>query len=60
LWEAGITYQQMHQAASLAFLPDGTSLPSTVAGRLNLCHRVPVGVIGVIAPWNFPLFLSMR
>ena len=60
LWEAGITYQQMHQAASLAFLPDGTSLPSTVAGRLNLCHRVPVGVVGVIAPWNFPLFLAMR
>ncbi|NKI17867.1 benzaldehyde dehydrogenase [Spongiibacter sp. KMU-166] len=60
LWEAGITYQQMHQAASLAFLPDGTSFPSAVAGRLNLCQRVPVGVVGVIAPWNFPLFLSMR
>ena len=50
----------MHQAASLAFLPDGTSFPSAVAGRLNLCQRVPVGVVGVIAPWNFPLFLSMR
>lgn len=60
LWEVGITYEQMHQAASLAFLPDGTSLPSTVAGRLNLCHRVPVGVVGVISPWNFPLFLAMR
>lgn len=60
LWEAGITYQQMHQAASLAFLPDGTSFPSAVAGRLNLCQRVPVGVVGVIAPWNFPLFLAMR
>ena len=34
LWEAGITYQQMHQAASLAFLPDGTSFPSAVAGPL--------------------------
>jgi benzaldehyde dehydrogenase (NAD) len=41
-------------------LPDGTSFPSAVAGRLNLCQRVPVGVVGVIAPWNFPLFLAMR
>jgi len=60
LWEAGITYEQMHQAASLAFLPNGTLFPSTVPGRLNFAQRVPVGVVGVIAPWNFPLFLAMR
>ncbi|MDD2225747.1 benzaldehyde dehydrogenase [Tepidiphilus succinatimandens] len=60
VWEAGITYEQMHQAASLAFLPNGTLFPSQVPGRMNFVHRVPVGVVGVIAPWNFPLFLAMR
>jgi len=60
LWESGITYEQMHQAAGLAFLPNGSLFPSSIAGRLNICQRVPVGVVGVIAPWNFPLFLSMR
>lgn len=60
LWEAGITHEQMQQAASLAFLPNGTLFPSAVAGRTNIWQRVPIGVVGVIAPWNFPLFLAMR
>jgi benzaldehyde dehydrogenase (NAD) len=30
------------------------------SGRLSLCERVPVGLIGVITPWNFPLVLGMR
>jgi benzaldehyde dehydrogenase (NAD) len=60
LWEAGIAYEQMHQAAGLAYLSNGTLFPSAVPGRMNLCQRVPVGVVGVIAPWNFPLFLAMR
>ncbi|MBV2133342.1 benzaldehyde dehydrogenase [Pseudomonas sp. MAP12] len=60
LWEAGITYEQMHQAVGLASLPNGALFPSAVSGRMNLCQRVPIGVVGVIAPWNFPLFLAMR
>jgi benzaldehyde dehydrogenase (NAD) len=59
-WEVGITYEQMMQAAGLAGLPNGAMFPSNVPGRTNLQRRVPMGVVGVIAPWNFPLFLSMR
>ncbi len=59
-WEVGITYEQMIQAAGLAGLPNGAMYPSNVPGRTNLQRRVPVGVVGVIAPWNFPLFLAMR
>lgn len=60
LWEVGITCEQMQQAAGLTSLANGLVYPSTIPGRTNIWHRVPVGVIGVIAPWNFPLFLAMR
>jgi len=46
-------------AAALTLQPDGVTLPST-PGRLNLAKRVPLGVIGVISPFNFPLILSLR
>jgi len=59
-WEVGITYEQMLQAAALTGQAIGTIFPSSIPGRMNLCQRVPVGVVGVIAPWNFPLFLAMR
>lgn len=60
LWETSFTYEQMHQAAGLAYLPDGEVYPSLVPGRMNFSERAPVGVVGVISPWNFPLILSMR
>ena len=50
---------QLKAAASLALQPDGVTLPST-PGRLNVALRLPLGVIGVISPFNFPLILSMR
>jgi benzaldehyde dehydrogenase (NAD) len=28
--------------------------------RLSIARRVPLGVVGVITPWNFPLLLAMR
>jgi len=49
----------LKQAAGLILQPDGVVLPST-PGRLNMAKRVPLGVIGVISPFNFPLILSMR
>jgi benzaldehyde dehydrogenase (NAD) len=29
-------------------------------GRRSVMRRVPIGVIGVITPWNFPLVLALR
>lgn len=49
-WEVGITHEQMQQAATLAGLPNGMMFPSSVPGRTNLWQRVPLGVVGVIAP----------
>jgi benzaldehyde dehydrogenase (NAD) len=50
---------QLHVAAGLAVQPQGVVLPST-PGRLSYARRVPLGVVGVISPFNFPLILSMR
>jgi benzaldehyde dehydrogenase (NAD) len=31
-----------------------------IPGRTSMARRVPVGVVGVICPWNFPLVLPAR
>ena len=59
-WELQATYEQAHMAASMPMQPMGEIYPSNVPGRTNICHRIPVGVVGVIAPWNFPVLLAMR
>ena len=50
----------MQQAASYPFRMDGQHMDSITPGKENIAERVPVGVVGVISPWNFPLHLSMR
>ena len=46
-------------AAGMCLETQGAVLPST-PGRLSYARRVPLGVVGVISPFNFPLILSMR
>ena len=48
-----------YDAAGLTSLPYGELLP-TSAPHLSLSRRVPIGVVGVISPFNFPLILSIR
>jgi benzaldehyde dehydrogenase (NAD) len=51
---------QLDQAASLISHPLGHVLPSLTPGRTSTARRVPIGVVGVITPWNFPIVLAMR
>lgn len=46
-------------AAGMCLDTQGVVLPST-SGRLSYAKRIPLGVVGVISPFNFPLILSMR
>lgn len=39
---------------------DESEYPSEIEGKQNVVERKPAGVIGVITPWNFPLYLAMR
>ncbi len=59
-WELHATYEQLLMAAAMPMQPEGALYASAMPGRLNLCRHVPVGVVGVIAPWNFPILLAMR
>ena len=38
----------------------GRVIPNQVSGKRNLVLKQPVGVVGAISPWNFPLVLSVR
>lgn len=59
-WELHATYEQLQMAAAIPMQPDGALYPSAIPGRMNICRQVPIGVVGVIAPWNFPILLGMR
>jgi benzaldehyde dehydrogenase (NAD) len=49
----------VRQAGAMATEPQGLLLPSA-DGRLSMARRVPLGVVAVISPFNFPLVLSIR
>jgi benzaldehyde dehydrogenase (NAD) len=54
-----VASQECFEAAALASRPIGEILPSEQP-RLSLLRRVPVGVVGVISPFNAPMILSSR
>jgi benzaldehyde dehydrogenase (NAD) len=58
-FELHVAAQECYEAAALASRPAGHVLP-TEAPRLSYTRRVPVGVVGVISPFNAPLILSIR
>ncbi|UIR22008.1 benzaldehyde dehydrogenase [Streptomyces spinosirectus] len=58
-FELHVAAQECYEAAALASRPAGQVLP-TEAPRLSYTRRVPVGAVGVIAPFNAPLILSIR
>ena len=48
------------EAASFPARMQGELLPSFFPGQSSRVYREPLGVIGIISPWNFPFHLSMR
>jgi benzaldehyde dehydrogenase (NAD) len=57
--ETTVAAEESYEAAAQASHPIGEVL-RTAQPRLSLYRRVPVGVVGVISPFNFPLILSIR
>ena len=58
-FEAMLVTSELSAAASLAAQPYGQMLRS-MKPRVSIGRYVPVGVVGVISPFNFPAILSMR
>jgi benzaldehyde dehydrogenase (NAD) len=58
--EVSASAGQLDMAAALISHPLGLVLPSLTPGRSSTARRTPIGVVGVICPWNFPIVLAMR
>ncbi|GAA3714664.1 aldehyde dehydrogenase family protein [Oceanisphaera sediminis] len=48
------------EAASFPSRVHGRILPNDIPGKESRVYRKPLGVVGVISPWNFPLHLTQR
>ncbi len=57
--EIGFAASACYEAAALPSMPYGDVL-RTPQAQLSLTRRLPIGVVGVISPFNFPLILSIR
>ena len=58
--EVAMTAREILEAASLPSQPSGVITASEVPGRHSIARRVPIGVVGVITPWNSPFLLASR
>ncbi|TGB13523.1 aldehyde dehydrogenase family protein [Streptomyces sp. MZ04] len=59
-FELHLTKEFLREAVHVALQAEGRILPSPDDGKENRLYRVPVGVVGVISPFNFPLLLSLK
>ncbi|GHA46832.1 aldehyde dehydrogenase [Salinimicrobium marinum] len=58
--EIQITQGIMKESASFPTRMHGYIYDSITQGKESRAYRKPLGVIGIISPWNFPMNLSMR
>jgi aldehyde dehydrogenase (NAD+) len=59
-FEIALAKETLRAAAEIALRVEGRILPSPVPGKENRLHRLPVGVVGVISPFDFPFFLALK
>ncbi len=59
-FEIGLVKNIIKEAATFPIRMEGKILPSTIDDVENRLYRIPAGVVGVISPFNFPFFLSMK
>ncbi|MFF8728846.1 aldehyde dehydrogenase family protein [Streptomyces sp. NPDC015171] len=59
-FELHLAKEFLRESIHLALRPEGKILPSPAEGKENRVYRVPVGVVGVISPFNFPFLLSLK
>jgi len=60
LGEVAMAVAHLHWFAEEARRAYGRVVPPMVDGKRHLVVKSPVGVVGAITPWNFPLMLAVR
>jgi benzaldehyde dehydrogenase (NAD) len=58
--EIQITAREFLEAAALGSQLQGILTATLEVGCQSIARRIPVGVIGIITPWNSPLILGAR
>jgi len=58
--EVAMSVDNLRWFAAEAQRAYGRIVPNQVPGKRHVVVRSPVGVVGAIAPWNFPLALAVR
>jgi benzaldehyde dehydrogenase (NAD) len=58
--EVQMAIREILEAAALGSQPSGMITASDVKGRHSVARRIPLGVVGVITPWNSPFILAAR
>ncbi|WP_223694302.1 aldehyde dehydrogenase family protein [Leifsonia poae] len=58
--ELGQAVTQLNNSATQLTENAGSILPPYKRGKISLSRAVPLGVIGLIVPWNYPMSLAMR
>ncbi|MFJ5775100.1 aldehyde dehydrogenase family protein [Streptomyces sp. NPDC093094] len=59
-FELHLAKEFLRESVSLATRPEGRIIASPADSKENRLYRVPVGVVGVISPFNFPFLLSLK
>ncbi|GAB4072985.1 benzaldehyde dehydrogenase [Barrientosiimonas marina] len=59
-FEIGLVKDIIKEASTFPLKKEGKILPSVENGKENRLYRMPAGVVGVISPFNFPFFLSIK
>ncbi|MGP3987839.1 aldehyde dehydrogenase family protein [Streptomyces sp. 3N207] len=59
-FEIHMVKEFFREALQLSLNPLGEILPSSVPGKENRVYRDPVGVVGIISPFNYPFLLAVK
>ncbi|MFF1546429.1 aldehyde dehydrogenase family protein [Streptomyces sp. NPDC058291] len=59
-FELHLAKEFLRESIQLSLRPEGRILPSPIDGKENRVYREPVGVVGVISPFNVPFLLSLK
>jgi succinate-semialdehyde dehydrogenase/glutarate-semialdehyde dehydrogenase len=58
--EVAMTIDHLNWFAEEARRAYGRTVPQQAEGKRHLVIKTPLGVVGAISPWNFPLVLAVR